>query len=140
MNSDLIDLFSSFEQWDESIQLKIFEYAVKNIESIINNSSIVSHKLIDNLFRSDKLDREIKIDLLIATISYIDESYMQKILTLLNLSNYLKIFNYRSQQRFKINDENKKLLSAFKKIKLIKDYQEDVKKEEYYKIIRYKNR
>ena len=140
MNSDLINLFSSFERWDESIQLKIFEYAIKNIENIINNSSTISHRLIDNLFHSDKLDRDIKIDLLIAIIPYINENYMQEILTLLNLNSYLKIFKHRSQQRFKINNENKKLLSAFKKIKLIRDYQEDDKKEGYYKIIRYKNR
>ena len=29
--SDLPDLFSSFEQWDDSIKAKIFDYAVKNI-------------------------------------------------------------------------------------------------------------
>ena len=86
------------------------------------------------------MDRDIKIDLLIAIIPYINENYMQEILTLLNLNSYLKIFKHRSQQRFKINNENKKLLSAFKKIKLIRDYQEDDKKEGYYKIIRYKNR
>ena len=39
----------------------------------------------------------------------------------------------------KINDENKKLLTAFKENNLIDSYQENPEKEGYYKIIKFKS-
>ena len=63
---DLPELFSSFDQWDNSIQAKIFDYAMENIESIISDPSHVSERLKSNLFHSDKVIREEKINLLIA--------------------------------------------------------------------------
>lgn len=44
MESDLMVLFSSFENWIDSIQIKIFDYAVQYIESIIDEPKAVSEK------------------------------------------------------------------------------------------------
>ncbi len=137
MESDLMDLFSSFENWIDSIQIKIFDYAVQNIESVIDDPKSVSEKLKNDLLYSDKLSRDIKIDLLIAMMPDLSENYIKEILTLLGLTNYLKIFDIRSRPKFEINDENEKLLTAFKENNLIASY-EDSEKEGYYKIIRNK--
>lgn len=137
--SDLSDLFSSFEQWDASIKAKIFDYAVENIESIINNPISVSEKLKNNLLHSDKVSRDKKIDLLIAIMPELCRDSIKEILTLLNLTDYLKIFDPRSRPKFEINDENEKLLAAFKENNLIDSYQENPEKEGYYKIIRFKS-
>ncbi|MCI9078713.1 MAG: hypothetical protein HFH68_07285 [Lachnospiraceae bacterium] len=136
--SDLADLFSSFEQWDNSIQAKIFDYAVKNITSIIDNPISVSERLKNNLLRSERVNWDTKIALLIAMMPNLSEGYMKEILTLLNLTGYLKIFDTRSRPKFEINDENEKLLIAFKENKLIDNYQENPEKDGYYKIIRFK--
>lgn len=136
--SDLSELFSSFEQWDGSIQAKIFDYAVKNIESIMDNPISVSEKLKNNLLHSDKVSRDKKIDFLIAIMPELCRDSIKEILTLLNLMNYLKIFDTRSRPKFEINDENEKLLTAFKENNLIDSYQENPEKEGYYKIIRFK--
>lgn len=130
-------LFSSFENWIESIQIKIFDYAVQYIESVIDNPKSVSEKLKNDLLRSDRIDRNSKIDLLIAMMPDLDESFIKEILTMFDLTNYLKIFDTRSRPKFEINDENEKLLTAFKDNKLIASY-EDSEKEGYYKIIRNK--
>lgn len=66
--SDLTELFQSYEKWDVSIQEKIFDFAVKNISSIIATPSSVSNKLLDSLFHSSELSRNEKIDLLIALL------------------------------------------------------------------------
>ncbi|WP_346907254.1 hypothetical protein [Faecalicatena orotica] len=137
--SDLPDLFSSFEQWDDSIQAKIFDYAVKNIESIMDNPISVSEKLKNNLLHSDKVSRDKKIDFLIAIMPELCRDSIKEILTLLNLTDYLKIFDTRSRPKFEINDENEKLLTAFKENNLIDSYQENSEKEGYYKIIRFKS-
>ena len=60
--------------------------------------------------------------------------YIKEFLKLLDLNNYLKIFESRSRPRFEINDENEKLLLALKKNNLIDDYYEISTMEGYYKI------
>lgn len=134
--SDLPNLFSSFEQWDNSVQAKIFEYAIRSIVSIIDDPKSASEKLKNNLLHSDKVNRDAKIDLLIAMIPNLSEDYIKEILTLLNLTDYLKIFDTRSRPKFEINDENEKLLTAFKEANMINNYEESSEKEGYYKITR----
>lgn len=136
--SDLPDLFSSFEQWDNFVREKIFDYAVRHIASIIDDPNSVSQKLINNLLHSERVNRDEKIDLFIAIIPVLCEDSIKGILTLLNLTDYLKIFDTRSRPKFEINDENEKLLTAFKESNLIDSYEENPEKEGYYKIIRHK--
>ena len=136
--SDLPDLFSSFEQWDNFVQEKIFDYAVRHIASIIDGPNSVSQKLTNNLLQSERVNRDEKIDLFIAIIPVLCEDSIKGILTLLNLTDYLKIFDTRSRPKFEINDENEKLLTAFKESNLIDNYEENPEKEGYYKIIRHK--
>lgn len=136
--SDLPDLFSSFEQWDNFVREKIFDYAVRHIASIIDDPNSVSQKLINNLLHSERVNRDEKIDLFIAIIPVLCEDSIKGILTLLNLTDYLKIFDTRSRPKFEINDENEKLLTAFKESNLIDNYEESPEKEGYYKIIRHK--
>lgn len=134
--SDLPDLFSSFEQWDNSVQAKIFNYAVRHIASIIDDPNSASQKLINNLLYSEMVNRDEKIDLLVAMMSDLNEDCIKDILTLLNLTDYLKIFDTRSRPKFEISDESEKLLTAFKKKGVISNYEESQDKEGYYKIIR----
>lgn len=136
--SDLLDLFSSFEQWDNSIQSKIFEYAIRNIVNIIDDPKSASEKLKNELLHSDKVNRDVKIDLLIAMMPDLSVDYIKEVLTLLNLTNYLKIFDTRSRPKFEITDKNEKLLIAFKEKNLIDSYEESPEKEGYYKIVRLK--
>ena len=69
-------------------------------------------------------------------IPNLSEDYIKEILTLLNLTDYLKIFDTRSRPKFEINDENEKLLTAFKEANMINNYEESSEKEGYYKITR----
>lgn len=138
-DSDLPKLFSSYEDWDDSIKDIISNYAAKDIESIIDNPSDVSKKLIINLFHSNKITRDDKIDLFIALIPSLNIECIKECLKLLNLKNYLKIFESHSRPRFEINDENDKLLLALKENNLIDDYYENPTMEGYYKINKKRN-
>lgn len=122
-DTDLPDLCSSFDQWDESIQAKIFDYAVNDLEIIIKNPSHISERLKNNLLYSDRVTRDEKIELFIAIMPELCSDRLKEILTLLNLTDYLKIFDTRSRPKFKINDENEKLLAVFKENNLIDNYQ-----------------
>ena len=134
--SDLMPLFSSFEQWQGLVQDKIFDYAIDNIASIINNPDNVSKKLLDELFDAEQLDKEVKINLLIALMSTINSNRIKEILVLLKLENYIKIFDARTKPQFEISNESEKLLEAFRENGFIQDYMESSKNEGYYTITR----
>lgn len=122
MKSDLMDLFLSFDQWNDSIRIKIFDYAVLNMSSIANNPNSVSEKLKNDFFHLDRLNRDIKIELLISMMPDISENYIKELLPLLGLTNYLKIFDPRSRPKFEVNDENERLLTEFKRHHFIEDF------------------
>lgn len=138
-DSDLPKLFSSYEDWDDSIKDIISNYAAKDIESIIDNPSDISKKLIINLFHSNKITRDDKIDLFIALIPSLNIECIKECLKLLNLKNYLKIFESHSRPKFIINEENEKLLLALKENNLIDDYYENPTMKGYYKIRKKRN-
>ena len=136
--SDLPSLFSSFEQWDDSIQEKVFDHAVNNISCIIDNQNSIPKKLIKALLNSESVSRDEKLDLFAAIMPNLSEADMQSILILLNLTDYLKIFDMRSRPKFEINNESEKLLAAFKECHLIDSYEESTTKAGYYKVARSK--
>lgn len=138
MVSDLIDLFASFERWDIIIQEKVFELAINNITNIVDNPNPISGVLKNNLLHSDNLSRDIKIDLFIAMMPSFNDASIKENLALLDLTDYLKIYDTRRRPKFEINDVSEKLLTAFKEKKLIYSYEESTEKEGYYKIVRTK--
>lgn len=137
--SDLPKLFSSYEEWNYSIKDIISNYAANYIDSIIDDSSGVSKKLIFDLFNSNKIIRDDKINLFISIMPTLNIESMKETFNILDLKNYLKIFESHSRPRFKINDENEKLLLALKENNLIDDYYETSKMEGYYKISKKRN-
>lgn len=137
--SDSRKLFLSYEDWDNSIKDIISNYAAKDIRSIIDDPSDVSKELIINLFNSNKITQDEKIDLFISLMPNLKIECIKEFLKLLNLKNYLKIFESHSRPRFEINDENDKLLQALKENNLIDDYYENPTMEGYYKISKKRN-
>lgn len=134
MRSDLCTLFASFEQWDAPVQKKIFNYAVINVTSIIDDPNSASEKLKYDLLKTDRLNRSTTIDLFAAMISHLDTDHIKEILILLNLTDYLKLFDTHARPSFKINDENEQLLTAFKERGVICAFEENSKRDGYYKI------
>lgn len=139
MIAELTKLFSTFENWDASIRKRIFDYAIENMPIIIDNADSVSSVLENDILKSNYVDREYKIDLVIAMLPNLSVDDVKDLLLLLGLTGYLKIFEKNSRPKFKINSENEKLLEAFCKKKLIDNYVENSEKAGYYKIIKHKH-
>lgn len=140
MDSDLISLFSSYDQWEASIQEIILDYAARNVTSIIDTPKNVSEKLKDDLLHAEILNREIKIDLLISMMPALSKECIKEYIVLLDLRDYNKIFDFRGRPKFQISEENEKLLTAFKKRGLIENFEESLDREGYYKIVRIKSK
>lgn len=137
--SDLPKLLSSYKDWDNSIKDIISNYAAKDIENIIENPSDASKELIIDLFHSNKIAKDDKIDLFISLMPSLNIEFIKDLFNLLHLKNYLKIFESHSRPKFEINDENEKLLLALKENSLIDDYYENPTMEGYYKISKKRN-
>lgn len=138
-DSDLPKLFSSYEKWNYSIKDIISNYAANYIDNIIADSSDVSKKLIFDLLHSNKIIRDDKINLFISIMPTLNIESIKETFYILDLKNYLKIFESHSRPKFKINDENEKLLLSLKENSLIDDYCENPTMEGYYKISKKRN-
>ena len=137
MESELMDLFSSFEDWDNSVQEKIFDLALIHIQDIIDTPNSVSDKLKNSLLHSKKVSKDDKIELLVVIMPSLNENTIKEKLTLLNLNEYLDIFDIHRRPKFEINEINEKLLSALKENHFISDYVV-AKNPGYYKVVRFK--
>lgn len=135
---DLGELFSSFDKWDNSIQSIIVTFSIEYVTDIINNPKEISESLKEKLMQSEALSRDTKIELLIAMLPNMKEDAIKEKLILLDLSDYIKLFEIRSRPKFKINTTNENLLTAFKESNWIDNYEEDAEKGGYYKVIRKK--
>lgn len=136
--TDLTELFHSYDKWDVSLQAKIFDLAVKNIDIIIGKPELISEKLVHNLFETDRMSHDEKINLLIAIIPSASHDNVKEIVSLIDLKEYSKLFEDRKRTKFKINDENKKLLAAFKMYNLIDDYEVNPNDKDYFKVTKRK--
>lgn len=139
LKDDLSELFSSFEMWNDSIQNIIFTFSVNHIVDIIDNHQNISESLKRKLIYSDALSKDTKIELFIAMLPTMNVEIIKENLSLLGLTNYLKLFDTRSRPQFKSNTVNESLLKAFKENNWIYDYKENPDRDGYYKIIRKKH-
>lgn len=138
MEENLIKLFSSFDEWNDSVQNIIFTFSIKYITDIIDSPKDVSENLKQKLIHADNLSKDTKIELFIAMLPTLNEELIKDNLSLLGLTSYLKLFDTRSRPKFEINTTNERLLTAFKENNWIYDYEENNEKDGYYKIIRKK--
>lgn len=99
----------TFEKFDKSFLQGLSLYIddmrlpVNNISCIIDNQDSIPTKLIKSLLNSESVSRDEKLDLFAAIMPGLCVDDIQSILILLNLTDYLKIFDMRSRPKFEIN-------------------------------------
>lgn len=128
-----------FKSTDQESDAEVKESTLEGkilISCIIDNQDSIPTKLIKSLLNSESVSRDEKLDLFAAIMPGLCVDDIQSILILLNLTDYLKIFDMRSRPKFEINNESEKLLAAFKECHLIDSYEESTTKAGYYKVAR----
>lgn len=101
MEDDLSELFSSLERWNDSIQNIIFSFSIEHIADIIDSPKRISESLKRKLIHSDALGKDTKIELFIAMLPTMNEEIIKENLSLLGLTNFLKLFDTHSRQNLK---------------------------------------
>ncbi|WP_426043186.1 hypothetical protein [Bacillus pumilus] len=137
-SNDYYYLFSTYEEWDDEIKQLIEELAVKleELSVAIADTKNVSKKLLEKLITSKELEDNIKIDIFISSFPNLDKETCKGYLDLLGFKKFIKLFEERSRPQFEKNEVNSKLLDAFKQRNWISDYQDNINKAGYYKVIR----
>ncbi|MFR7589904.1 MAG: hypothetical protein ACLUVC_00530 [Longibaculum sp.] len=137
-DEDMYTLFKNYNDLEFNIQSIVLEYALNHITSVtMEKFSSVSYQLKIKLLESPSLDYEEKFNILIAMLPTLDKENAIKILSILDLRDYIKILNTIERPKFKITSQSKELLDEFVSKGWLYDYQEDLEKKGYYKIRRH---
>lgn len=134
-DTDLLCLFISYDNWPPKVQEIICLNAEERIGDIIEDIDSISPKLLVDIFSSDKVEYNDKINVFIELLPNLNGDTCIKYISTLDLFEYLKIFEPRTRPKFEINNINNKLLTAFTNNNWIENFEE---KDGYYRILRKK--
>lgn len=120
--SDMENLYRSYDDEPQPIKEIIFNNAVDNITRITSAPQLVSAELLYDIIVSDAIANPYKVDLIIADISCADQTEISKYLFALHLDGFVKIFDSRSRPKFENTSDNVAILNAFKARGWIHEY------------------
>lgn len=133
---DMDNLYITYDQQDDDIKEIILKYAERNILFIIDSPNSVNATLIKDLMKSDTVQVEEKIELFVNLIPFLANDIICDYLSLLELNEFIDIFNSQTRPKYEITERNTKILEAFKNNNIIYDYPEDDSRQGFYKIQR----
>lgn len=136
LQDDMTSLYLSYNKQPGEIKEIILKNAKAHIAGIIDDPRIAEETLKEDLLCANDISSEVKVRLFAAMIQYIGQAETSKYLSILGLTDFIKIFDSHSKPKFEITDQNAELLDAFKRKKWIYEYFEDDNHPDYYRIRR----
>lgn len=136
LQKDMERLYCSYECQPNEIKEIIEANAEGHIELVIDSPRDVAAELKEYLLKSENVTTMDKTHLVAAMIPDIDQAHTCRYLSLLDLEDYLKVFDSRSRPKFAINEQSNIILEAFKQKGWIYEYLEDDTRSGFYKIHR----
>lgn len=133
---DMPALYSDYHMQDEAVQSIVLEYAINNIDTVIEVACTVSELLINQLLSEINIAQVDKTKLIVELLPECGQEQAGKLLSLGGLEEYNKIFDTRTRPRYEIDDCSTLLLEAFQQKKWIFEFLEDEEKPGHYKIRR----
>ena len=134
--NDVVYLYKTYDTQPKEIKNFIIKYAETDYKTIINQISVVSSVLKNQLLESSLLlDKKVEIFIAMAENQKREQAVI--ILNKIGLTEYEKIFLPRHKPKIKINNLNKLILNLFVQKKWIDSFEMDTNKGEYYKVKKY---
>lgn len=132
---EILNLASSYKEWNTSTQLLILNQVVLYISELIASPHNASEVLLKDLFASEQLNEQRKIELLTSLLSSkaLGKMVCKEYLVLIGLLEFSKIMG-RGKPKIEVNAINQKLLTALKNSDLLSSFEEDEENQGYYLI------
>ena len=119
---DLPVLYRTYSQQDPIIQTIIYGYAVRDVGQIIQKPTGINRMLKDKLIQSEDLSSDVKVKLVIADFTNMDQSTLSQNLKAAGKDDFNRLFDPSTRPRFSDTAENKALLKAFQDSEWIDEY------------------
>lgn len=133
-NDDILELFKSYNKFGEDIKESILTIAANNLCIIIDSSKKYTDDFILDLIKCEKINLSRRVDILISIIPQLSLYKVKEYFKVLNLHNYLKLFEPNSKPSFLKDEMNEKILNVLKKQGLIDSFEINENKNGYYKV------
>ena len=121
-NKDLPVLYRTYSQQDPLIQTIIFGHAVRDVGQIIQKPTDIDRMLKNKLIRSEDLSSDVKVKLVIADFTNMDQFTLSQNLKAAGKEEFNRLFDPSTRPRFIDTPENQALLKAFQNSGWIDDY------------------
>lgn len=133
--SDLPVLYQNYRDYGIQVRNEILIIAKKNIIKIIANPKNVSRDIITELMKDISINVNNRINLFIAVMEEIEGNECKRYFELLEMPEFVKIFERNRRPKIPISSVNQRLLTALREAGFIDSFIED-KEDKVYKQIR----
>lgn len=130
--NDLQFIFDCYSRKSVAMKNAIRDLSINHIEDILISKYPISHELLSELFRSDKLTSDTKKKLLLLYLPEMNEDQVKEYLITLNMNDFLSLFDQK-RPKFEINEFNRRLLEIFENNNWITKFEVDKANPEYYR-------
>lgn len=141
-NLDVADkpvLFHKYDIFTLEIRNQILEIAKRDLASVISNIQTMNKKLVLDLLNNQDISIDDRANIFVLFMGELTSIECQHCFKLLNLSEFVKIFEQNKRPRIPINSVNQKLLAALKENGFIDSFVED-QDNKVFKQVRRSNR
>ena len=114
----------AYSQVSKPMKILIKNITIEKIEDIIKKQYFISSELLKELFLDEQVLMNIKEELLVINLPYMDVEEVPEVLTMLDMQDYLSLLNMK-RPIFEDNSINRRLLEVFSERQWITKYKKE---------------
>jgi hypothetical protein len=139
-SADIRWLYQHYNTQPAEIQEYIYPIASEGINSILANDYLLCEELYSTLIKDASIDLLQRVELFVTRLKQYDKQNALAELENIGITEFQTIFEENKRPKFTINEINKVILEAFVEQNWIVGYEEDEKRQGYYKIKKWTSR
>ena len=137
-DEDITYLRENYDIQEKQIRDFVLENAAENIDDSISHANKISYLLLCDLFRSEEVYENKKIELFLAIVPTINKEQCLHIFNTMGRTDFASIFEPKKKPKFLASDYNLFVLEQLKQKGWIYEYYVDATDDNYYRIRRNK--
>ena len=138
--ADIKWLYQYYNTQPAEIKEYIYPIASESINIIVGNEYALCGELYSLLIKDASINLQLRVELFLTRLKQYDKQSALAELKNIGIAEFQTIFEENKRPKFTINEINKVILNAFTDQNWIAGYEEDEKKQGYYKLKKWSNR